>query len=105
LYAMGQAAALRSATTGIAALHEQVTSGATAFLAARAAELGIGTDGDVRDAARPVDVAIIGVGCLAPDASDADGHWANIVGGRPSGGPLPSVPFDADAYGIPADEI
>ncbi|TDC16084.1 beta-ketoacyl synthase N-terminal-like domain-containing protein, partial [Actinomadura bangladeshensis] len=105
LYAMGQAAALRSATTGIAALHEQVTSGATAFLAARAAELGIGTAEDVRDTARPVDVAIIGVGCVAPDAPDADGHWANIVGGRSRGGPMPSVPFDADAYGIPADEI
>ncbi|MEU5993009.1 beta-ketoacyl synthase N-terminal-like domain-containing protein [Spirillospora sp. NPDC047418] len=105
LYAMGQVAALRSATTGIAALHEQVTTGATAFLAARAAELGIGTGDAVRDAARPADVAIIGLGCVVPGASDADGHWANIVGGRSRGGAVPGVPFDADAYGIPADAI
>ncbi|CNF88991.1 polyketide synthase family protein [Mycobacterium tuberculosis] len=105
LYAMGQVAALRSATTGIAALHEEVTSGATAFLAARAAELGIGTGEAVRDAPRPVDVAIIGIGCVASGACDAGGHWANTVGGRPCGGPVPSVPFDADAYGIPADAI
>ncbi|TDE18972.1 beta-ketoacyl synthase N-terminal-like domain-containing protein, partial [Actinomadura sp. 6K520] len=129
LYAMGDAAALRSATTGIAALHEQVTSGATAFLAARAAELGVGGS---RTAApggrrpRPADVAIIGVGCVFPGARDADGYWANIVAGAdcvtevahrnsechgdPSGeertpsrwgGFLPGIPFDPEAYGIP----
>ncbi|TDB88693.1 beta-ketoacyl synthase N-terminal-like domain-containing protein, partial [Actinomadura sp. 7K534] len=128
LYVLGEAAALRSAATGIAALHEQVTAGATAFLAARAAELGVGgtrpAPGGRRP--RPADVAIIGIGCVFPGARDADGYWANIVAGAdclsevtrwdaeihydPSGegrtpskwgGFIPDIPFDPEAYGIP----
>ncbi|WP_396448600.1 beta-ketoacyl synthase N-terminal-like domain-containing protein, partial [Actinomadura sp.] len=106
MYAMGQAAALRSARTGIADLHEQVTSGATAFLAARAAELGIGAADAAREPARPAGIAIIGMGCVAPGARDTDGYWAGVVrGAGEPGGRLPAVPFDAAAYGIPADAI
>ncbi|WP_141583419.1 type I polyketide synthase [Actinomadura sp. WMMA1423] len=91
LYPMGQVAALRSAATRIAVLHEQVTSGATAFLAARAAELGFA--GPVR-AACPVDIAVIGMACVFPGAGDAARYWANIVGGVDSvsnGGGVDSV--------------
>ncbi|MEU8800074.1 SDR family NAD(P)-dependent oxidoreductase [Spirillospora sp. NPDC048819] len=127
LYTLGQVAALRSATTGIAALHEQVTAGATAFLAARAAEVGVTAARPARtDAARPADIAIIGIGCVFPGARDADGYWANIVAGVDSvtavtrwdpeihydpsaegkspskwGGFIPDIPFDAHAHGIP----
>ncbi|HEY8482667.1 MAG TPA: SDR family oxidoreductase [Spirillospora sp.] len=130
LYVIGEAAALRSSTTGIAALHEQVTAGATAFLASRAADLGV-------DAARPgswparrprpADVAIVGMACVLPGARDADGYWANVVAGtrhlpgdaerathdpacagRASAGRgavMPDVPFDPDAHGIPPDAL
>ncbi|XRQ13380.1 SDR family NAD(P)-dependent oxidoreductase [Actinomadura welshii] len=131
LYALGEAAALRSATTGIAALHEQVTAGATAFLAARAAELGMAPRPAPRDGSgarrpRPADIAIIGIGCVFPGARHADGYWANIVAGTDSvtevtrwdpdvhhdpsaeertpskwGGFIPDIPFDPDVYGIP----
>ncbi|MBE1537817.1 type I polyketide synthase [Actinomadura algeriensis] len=119
LYLIGQVATLRSARTGVAALHEQVTSGATGLLTARAAELGL----DGRDvASRPADIAIIGMDCVLPGARDAGEYWANVLAGAdavtevahwdqdahegpiPSrrGGFLPDVPFDADAHGVPA---
>ncbi|GAA4237585.1 hypothetical protein GCM10022254_50030 [Actinomadura meridiana] len=53
--------------------------------------------------AADADIAIIGMACLFPGASDVDGYWAAIVGGADSiggGGFLPDVPFDAAAYGI-----
>ncbi|WP_024936059.1 SDR family NAD(P)-dependent oxidoreductase [Actinomadura welshii] len=126
MFPLGQAAALRSATTTIVALHDQVTSGATAFLAGRAAELGIAGPEAAPAARPPADIAIIGMGCVFPGARDADEYWANIVGGvdavtevtrwdpevhyspdeegrTPSkwGGFIPEIPFDASAYGIP----
>jgi NAD(P)H-dependent flavin oxidoreductase YrpB (nitropropane dioxygenase family) len=105
MYAMGQVAALRSARTGIAALHEQVTSGATAFLAARAAELGIATR-EPAEPARPADIAIIGLACVFPDAPDTDTYWANTVHDVASPAEtVPDVPFDAEAYGISAEAI
>ncbi|TDB82921.1 SDR family NAD(P)-dependent oxidoreductase [Actinomadura sp. KC216] len=130
MYMLGQVAALRSATTSVAALHEQVTAGASAFLAARAEELGIAAARPAAGAARPADVAIIGIGCVFPGAGDADAYWANIVAGTDSitevtrwdpetyydpsgdgktpskwGGFLPDVPFDALAYGIPPNAL
>ncbi|HEU5028885.1 MAG TPA: SDR family NAD(P)-dependent oxidoreductase [Spirillospora sp.] len=133
LYMIGDVAALRTSTTTVADLHEQVTNGATALLAARAADLGIAGDRSAAStAARPADIAIVGVGCVFPGARDADAYWANIVGGVDSvtevpaerwdpavhydpsepgktpskwGGFLPDVPFDALAYGIPPNAL
>ncbi|MCR3738626.1 Acyl transferase domain-containing protein [Actinomadura glauciflava] len=126
LYMIGQVAALRTATTRIADLHAQVTSGATAFLAARAAELGAAGPAAAAGGARPADIAVIGMGCVFPGARDAGRYWANIVGGADSvtevarwdpeihyspsgegatpskwGGFVPDVPFDAQAHDIP----
>lgn len=125
LFMIGQVAALRSAATRIADLHEEVTSGATAFLAARAAELGVAGPAAGAGGARPADVAVVGMGCVFPGARDTGRYWANIVGGvdavtevarwdpeihySPSGegtapskwgGFIPDVPFDALAHGI-----
>ncbi|MGI5327406.1 SDR family NAD(P)-dependent oxidoreductase [Actinomadura nitritigenes] len=133
LYMIGDVAALRASTTTAAALHEEVSNGATAMLAARAADLGIAGDrAAASTAARPADIAIVGVGCVFPGARDADAYWANIVGGVDSvtevpaerwdpaihhdpsepgktpskwGGFLPDVPFDALAYGIPPSAL
>ncbi|RSN68156.1 type I polyketide synthase, partial [Actinomadura sp. WAC 06369] len=127
LYLLGQVAALRSAKTGVAVLHEQVTSGATALLAGRAAELGLDGRGT---APRPADIAIVGMDCVLPGARDADRYWANVLRGSgavtevahwdpdvyhgaaedgktPSkwGGLLPKTPFDADAHGVPAADL
>jgi acyl transferase domain-containing protein len=114
LYAMGEAAVLRSETVGVAALHEQVTAEATGLLAARAADLGIGPRAAARRAPRPADIAVIGIGCVFPGAPDADRYWANVVAGAvqagdgtPSkwGGLVPGIPFDPEAYGIAPGEI
>ncbi len=104
MYAMGQVAALRSTRTGIAALHAQVTSGATAFLAARAAELGI-TPHQPAEPARPADIAIIGLACVFPNAPDTDTYWANTVRSETNTPPkraglVPDIPFDTEAHGV-----
>ncbi|NUP35343.1 MAG: type I polyketide synthase, partial [Streptomycetaceae bacterium] len=130
MFMLGQTAALRGATTDIAALHREVTDGAVEFLTSRADELGLGAA--VADAAEPLDVAIVGMGCVFPGAADVAGFWRTVVGGAdavsevprerwdhdlyydpeavrdprgrtPSkwGGFVPRIPFDPTAYGIP----
>ncbi|GAA3925783.1 hypothetical protein GCM10023085_03800 [Actinomadura viridis] len=131
MYTLGQVAALRSATTSITGLHEQVTTGATFFLSTRAVTLGLGGTGRAGlpagagpagadpVPARPMDVAIVGMGCVFPGAPDAASFWANVVrgvdavgeipagdgaGGRTPptwGGSLPGVPLDALAHAVP----
>ncbi|MET9609715.1 SDR family NAD(P)-dependent oxidoreductase [Streptomyces sp. NPDC006512] len=130
LFMLGQAATARSATTTVAALHTQVTQGASAFLERRARELAPAAPPAARPA-EPLDIAIVGMACAYPGAGDLAGFWANVVAGRdavtevpddrwdpalyfdpdparagertPSrwGGFLPPVPFDALAHGIP----
>ncbi|HTJ24634.1 MAG TPA: SDR family NAD(P)-dependent oxidoreductase [Candidatus Limnocylindria bacterium] len=131
---IGQVAALRDATTTIAALHEQVTAGASAFLdvAARAYR----APAPAR-AAMPLDVAIVGMACIFPKAPDLEQYWANILHGvdaitdvpserwdpavhwdphatgahagrrTPSkwGGFIPAIPFDPMTYGIPPSSL
>ncbi|WP_371618678.1 SDR family NAD(P)-dependent oxidoreductase [Streptomyces sp. NBC_00454] len=129
LFMLGQAAMLRSATTTIAALHEQVTEGATELLRRRAEELA--PSGGEEPPPEPLDVAIVGMACAYPGAPDLAAYWAGILAGNdavtevpaerwdpalhfdpdparagertPSrwGGFLGPVPFDALAHGIP----
>ncbi|GAA1573701.1 hypothetical protein GCM10009678_65410 [Actinomadura kijaniata] len=107
MYMIGQVAALRSATTSITGLHEQVTTGATCFLAARAAALGVAA-GDDGPAARysaeaaPLDIAIVGMDCVFPGARDADEYWAAIVAGRDAVTEVPADRWDAGVYYDPA---
>ncbi|MGA5037279.1 SDR family oxidoreductase [Streptomyces capoamus] len=73
----------------------------------------------------PLDIAIVGMACMFPQAPDLAAFWANVVGGRDAvtevppdrwdpavhhtagrtasrwGGFLPPVPFDPLRYGIP----
>lgn len=129
LFMLGQAAALRSGTTTIAALHAQVTEGATELLRRRAGELAA-PSGD-EPPPGPLDVAIVGMACAYPGAPDLAAYWAGILAGNdavtevpaerwdpaihfdpdparagertPSrwGGFLGPMPFDALAHGIP----
>ncbi|MGW7110979.1 SDR family NAD(P)-dependent oxidoreductase [Streptomyces xanthophaeus] len=130
LFMLGQAATARSATTTVAALHAQVTEGASAFLERRTRELAPASP-SAPEPAEPLDVAIVGMACAYPGAGDLATFWADVVAGRdavtevpadrwdpalyfdadparagertPSrwGGFLPPVPFDALAHGIP----
>ncbi|MDB5039454.1 MAG: Beta-ketoacyl synthase, partial [Candidatus Eremiobacteraeota bacterium] len=131
---IGQVAALRSAKTTIGALHEQVTSGASAFVEDAAVRLI--APADVRPAAS-LDVAIVGMACIFAKSPDLEQYWANILGGidamgevpperwdpavhwdsqstgphagrrSPSkwGGFIPAIPFDPLAFGIPPSSL
>ncbi|MDX3540140.1 beta-ketoacyl synthase N-terminal-like domain-containing protein, partial [Streptomyces sp. MB09-01] len=128
LFMLGQAATLRTGTTTIAALHAQVTGGATALLERRARDF---ADGGAVETADPLDIAIVGMACAYPGAPDLAAYWAMVLAGTdavtevpaerwdpalyydpdparagertPSrwGGFLGPVPFDALAHGIP----
>ncbi|MEU7554992.1 SDR family NAD(P)-dependent oxidoreductase [Streptomyces sp. NPDC044571] len=129
LFMLGQAATLRTGTTTIAALHAEVTEGATRWLERRAAEqvrpAGPPPGGD------PLDIAIVGMACAYPGAPDLGAYWARVLAGADAvtevpperwdpalyydadparagerslsrwGGFLGPVPFDALAHGIP----
>ncbi|MGD0556222.1 MAG: SDR family NAD(P)-dependent oxidoreductase [Streptosporangiaceae bacterium] len=126
MFMLGQVAALREEVTTVAALHEQVTEGATRFLAARAAALARdGHSTGTEETAEPLDVAIVGMACVYPGADGLGAYWANVVAGRDEitdvpperwspatypdlpkrGGFVPRVPFDAFGYGIPPSAL
>ncbi|MBW5482424.1 beta-ketoacyl synthase N-terminal-like domain-containing protein, partial [Streptomyces bambusae] len=130
LFMLGQAAALRSAPTTVAALHAEVTSQAHAWLERRARALGP-RPAEPAAGPEPLDVAVVGMACAYPGAADLAAYWSQVVAGTdavtevpaerwdpavhydpdparagertPSrwGGFLPAVPFDALAHGIP----
>ncbi|MFD3330641.1 SDR family NAD(P)-dependent oxidoreductase [Streptomyces sp. NPDC058701] len=131
LFMLGQAAALRSGTTTVAALHAEVTDGATELLERRARALAGSGPAAAAPAPDPLDIAIVGMACAYPGAPDLAAYWARILEGAdavtevpaerwdpalyydpdparagertPSrwGGFLGPVPFDALAHGIP----
>ncbi|MFD9482544.1 SDR family NAD(P)-dependent oxidoreductase [Streptomyces sp. NPDC059991] len=134
MFMAGEVAVLRSAATTVGALHDAVSRGAAAFAGRRAAELGEATgtaEGVVEEpAAQPLDIAVVGMACMFPQAPDLATYWANVVGGVDAvtevpadrwdpeiyhdatgeragttasrwGGFLPPIPFDPFAYGIP----
>ncbi|MEV7414947.1 SDR family NAD(P)-dependent oxidoreductase [Streptomyces sp. NPDC089919] len=126
LYMLGQAAALRSRPTTLAALHHEVTADAHALLERRARQFA-----PPPAPGRPLDVAVVGMACAYPGSGDLAAYWAQVLSGAdavtevpadrwdpavyydpdparagertPSrwGGFLPPVPFDALAHGIP----
>ncbi|MFE2183739.1 SDR family NAD(P)-dependent oxidoreductase [Streptomyces sp. NPDC059455] len=132
MFMAGQVAVMRSATTTIAALHHAVGPGAADFLTARAEavceRLGVATAPAAAEAPAPLDVAVVGMACMFPQAPDLASFWANVVGGVDAvtevpaerwdpavhytgdkdgasasqwGGFLPPIPFDPLRYGIP----
>ena len=134
MFMAGQVVALRRATTTLAELHHAVGAGAARFLAARADELtdrfGLTAAARAEPEPAPLDIAVIGMACMFPQAPDLPAFWAQIVGGvdavtevpverwdpevywapegggagtTPSkwGGFLPRIPFDPLSYGIP----
>ncbi|WP_410655061.1 SDR family oxidoreductase [Amycolatopsis sp. lyj-112] len=127
MFMAGDVAVLRSEVTTIARLHEAVGAGAVAFLEARADELLSAREEE--PAPEPLDIAIVGMACLFPQAGDLPSFWSNILSGVDSvtevpvrrwdpslyyapdgdgektpsrwGGFLPEIPFDPLDYGIP----
>ena len=135
LFMAGQVAVLRSGVTTIPELHQSVTD-AAAFLTERADALRERfrpAEVTEREAPPPLDVAIVGMACMFPQAPDLAKFWANVVHGvdavtevpegrwdpevyyaeggtgehTPSrwGGFLPEIPFDPLKYGIPPSSL
>jgi acyl transferase domain-containing protein/NAD(P)H-dependent flavin oxidoreductase YrpB (nitropropane dioxygenase family)/acyl carrier protein len=131
MFMAGEVAVLRSAVTTVADLHAAVGERANAFLRARAAELGV--PAPEPPAPEPLDVAVIGMACMFPQAPDLAAFWANVLSGAdavtevppqrwdtslyydpdgqgertPSrwGGFLPEIGFDPLSYGIPPSSL
>ncbi|WP_405758645.1 SDR family NAD(P)-dependent oxidoreductase [Streptomyces sp. NBC_00073] len=99
LFMLGQAATLRTATTTVAALHAQVTDGATELLERRAAELAARSLGaQSPDRADPLDVAIVGMACAYPGAPDLPAYWAQILAGGDAVTEVPADRWDPALY-------
>ncbi|BFU42253.1 SDR family NAD(P)-dependent oxidoreductase [Krasilnikovia sp. MM14-A1004] len=85
LFMAGQVAVLRHATTTVAELHTQVTTGAAALHAGRvaAARTDLGLDADEAAApAVPLDIAIVGMACVFPGSPDLPAFWNTVLGGK-----------------------
>ncbi|MFD7083796.1 SDR family NAD(P)-dependent oxidoreductase [Streptomyces sp. NPDC059918] len=100
LFMLGQAATLRGGTTTVAALHAQVTEGATRLLERRAAELAAAGAGERPSgpAADPLDVAIVGMACAYPGAPDLAAYWTQILAGRDAVTEVPAERWDPALY-------
>ncbi|TVZ77482.1 type I polyketide synthase [Streptomyces sp. BK340] len=124
MFMAGEVAVLRSAVTTLAELHHAVTDGAAGLLAARAPRPARPRACEPAPPA-PLDVAVVGMACMFPEAPDLATFWANVVTGHDAvtevpadrwdpavhheagttaskwGGFLPRIPFDPLGYGIP----
>ncbi|MEU6507455.1 SDR family NAD(P)-dependent oxidoreductase [Streptomyces sp. NPDC046942] len=124
MFMAGEVAVLRSATTTVAELHRAVTDGAADFLTRRAARPAPLPPAEPAPPA-PLDIAIVGMACMFPQAADLAAFWRTVVTGRDAvtevpperwdpavhhasgstaskwGGFLPRIPFDPLRYGIP----
>ncbi|MET7619197.1 SDR family NAD(P)-dependent oxidoreductase [Streptomyces sp. NPDC005408] len=98
LYMLGQIATARAATTTVAALHTQVTEGATQLLDRRLEDLREGAAAREPVEEAPLDIAVVGMACRYPGADDLAGYWANIVAGTDSVTEVPDERWDSAAY-------
>lgn len=81
MYMMGQVAALREGLCSIEELHQEVCSGAVAVLGDVASRDEMERAGPPRRRNRkgPEPIAIVGMACHLPGASDLVQYWANIL--------------------------
>ncbi|MGH2895729.1 MAG: beta-ketoacyl synthase N-terminal-like domain-containing protein, partial [Solirubrobacteraceae bacterium] len=75
MYMIGQVTALRDRVTTVTDLHHEISAGSSEMLDELAAPVPAG-----RPAPPPADVAIIGLACILPGASDVTSFWANVLG-------------------------
>jgi acyl transferase domain-containing protein/NAD(P)H-dependent flavin oxidoreductase YrpB (nitropropane dioxygenase family)/NAD(P)-dependent dehydrogenase (short-subunit alcohol dehydrogenase family)/acyl carrier protein len=98
MYMIGQIIAMKREVTTIAALHTQVTRGATAYLAALKTPT-------LRQAAKSEAIAVIGMACLYPGSPDLEAYWANIVEGRDLVSEVPAERWSASRYYQAGDAV
>jgi acyl transferase domain-containing protein len=94
MYMVGQVAALRDRIVRVADLHHEVSAGATALLET----IAIGETKSAAAVPPPCDVAIVGVGCVLPGASDPRAFWSNVLDRVDAITEVPRDRFDADGF-------
>lgn len=95
MFMLGEVAALQTATTTIAALHDRVSRGGTDRLRTLATAAA-GTQ--ITAPLRPADVAIVGASCLVPGARDVEGFWRNLLDKRHAITEVPPERWDWRLY-------
>lgn len=97
MYMIGQVAALRNATCRIADLHRAVSIDSTELLDAKPVTA-VAAEDEHPAAALSSDIAIVGIGCLLPQACDARTLWGRIIGKADGIGEIPADRFDSTKY-------
>ncbi len=101
MFMIGQVAALRGEVTTIDALHTEISDGSVARLAPWLPEE------EAEERSGPVDIAIVGMAALFPDAPDVDTYWSHILAGHDAVREVPETRFRLDAYydpdGVPGE--
>ena len=101
LYMLGQVAALRDRVITMSELHEEVTTGATAWIE----QLRAGrVEPMLRPRPSPADVAIVGMAAILPGAEDVATFWANSLGGVDAITEVPARPLGLAALLRPRPE-
>lgn len=97
MFMIGQVAALRHARCTVEELHRDVCEKSTIDLDhVRAPAVPAAAE------VRGVDVAIVGIACLFPDAPDVETFWKNVVLGRNAVREVPKERWSPDLYFDPA---
>ena len=91
---LGQVAALRREVLSIRDLHRQVSVAGTALLD----EVEPSGPAAIPNPPPPCDVAIVGMGCVLPGATDARAFWSNILNKVDAITEVPPERFDADRF-------
>ncbi|HET9612181.1 MAG TPA: beta-ketoacyl synthase N-terminal-like domain-containing protein, partial [Acidimicrobiales bacterium] len=92
MFMIGQVAALRGEPTTVAELHEEVSAGAAEVLDAAPRPAA------PAEAARPIDVAVIGTAAVFPGAVGVDRFWADIVAGVDGITEVPAERWSVERY-------
>lgn len=92
LYMLGEIAALKNKALSIKELHEQVAVDGDALVAALP-DINI-----VPPKAQPLDVAIIGMACILPQARNMEEYWRNILLAKDCVTEVPEGRWNKDVY-------
>ncbi|MDT0307963.1 SDR family oxidoreductase [Streptomyces sp. DSM 44917] len=103
MFMAGEVAVLRSATTTVEELHRTVAPGGAEFLDGQAARLrerlGLSPAAAAPEPEpEPLDIAIVGMACMFPDAPDMGAFWANVLGGHDAVTEVPAERWDTEVY-------
>jgi acyl transferase domain-containing protein/NAD(P)H-dependent flavin oxidoreductase YrpB (nitropropane dioxygenase family)/NAD(P)-dependent dehydrogenase (short-subunit alcohol dehydrogenase family) len=96
MFMLGQVAALRHERCTIEALHQDVATGAVERLKSLAPRVEVLAPEE--PAPPPLDIAIVGIGCLLPGATDPQRYWDNILAKQDLIQEIPAERFEVERW-------